>query len=367
MQLKDAVIRSSDAPASSWKLFGQSLLERNIRIVRQAGFGRIYLDLNVEDLEFYENKVKKHISSLNGVEIITGSSKAKNYLLLSANHFIMYSAFSKFEENFISDKEIYQPVKKNEQFVINNDSEFKNARETAIEMIRTGSGGKLAQNINKRISIPISLVLARLRVIPNIITITNFFLAVLSIVLISSNRLIDQAAGGILVQSCSIIDGCDGEVARMTTRFSKFGGFLDTFSDQSLAVALIIVSLVKVYINFSPVIFWINMIGVVGGVASMMGIIIFFMRRYTESMSFASYNREFLEILPESEPLAKSIRYLQYLARKELYSMMICIFCLFGALQYYMLFFTLVAVIGTTLMLILGFKYFPGMKRIDRK
>lgn len=366
MQLKDALIRSSSTPASRWELFGQSLLERNIRILRQAGIKRIHLDLNAEDNDFYQNHVRKHVISLTGIEIIAGNADKKNYLLLSANHFIMFNAFSDFGKNFESRKNVTQPLNKSDQFVINNDNDFLNAKNTAVEVIRTGSGGKIAQNVNKRISIPLSLIFARFRVLPNIITITNFFLGALSIVLISSNSHLYQAIGGILVQTCSIVDGCDGEVARMTTRFSKLGGILDTVSDQMLAVALITVSVIKVYIHFSPVIFWINMIGVVGGVACMMGIIIFFMRRYTESMSFASYNREFLDLLPDTDPLARSMRYLQYLARKELYSIMVCLFCLFGALHYYMLFFTLVAVIGTTLMIILGFKYFPGLKRVKR-
>jgi len=361
---ESVVIKSSSVSSARRKLFGQSLLERNIRIIKQAGAGRIYLELNESDLHFYESKVKKHISSLPGAEVVIGKPQGDRYLLISTNHFLLFSAFSKFEENFILLNGVYQPVKKANQYIIENDSDFANARKFAIEVIRTGSGGKLAQNINKRISIPLSLLFARLRVLPNAITIVNFFLGVLAIALIFSNRLIDQAAGGILVQLCSIIDGCDGEVARMTTRFSKLGGLLDTLSDQLLAVALIVVAIVKVYQNFPLSIFWINMIGVVSGVALMMGIIIYFMRRYSESMSFASYNREFLEKLPHSDKLAKSMLYLQYLARKELYSMMVCLFCLFGALHLYMVFFTLVAVIGSLFMLFLSFKYFPELERI---
>ena len=361
---ESVVIQSSSVSSARWKLFGQSLLERNIRILKQAGAGRIYLDLNDSDLIFYESKVKKHILQLPGSEVIIGKPDEDKHLLISANHFLLFSAFSKFEENFILLNGIYQPVKKQSQYIIENNTDFSGARKFALEVIRTGSGGKIAQNINKRISIPLSLLFARFRVLPNVITIVNFFIGVLAIALLFSNRLIDQAAGGILVQLCSIIDGCDGEVARMTTRFSKLGGLLDTVSDQLLAAALIAVSVVKVYQNFPFPVFLINMIGVVGGVGIMMGIIVYFMKHYSESMSFASYDREFLAVLPPSDKLAKATRYLQYLSRKELYSMMVCLFCLFGALHYYMLFFTLVAVIGVILMLILNHRYFPTMERI---
>ncbi len=362
----EAVIKSSSSPVSRWKLFGQSLLERNIRLLRQAGAARIYLDLNESDLQYYEKKVKKHITPLTGIEIITGRAIPENYILLSANHFILFSSFSQLGENFILLNNIYQPVKKANQFIIEDDIDFSNGRKIAMEVIRTGSGGKLAQNINKRISIPISLLLARLRVLPNVITVINFLFGVAAVVLIASGEHLNQAIGGILVQVCSIVDGCDGEVARMTTRFSKIGGFLDSLSDNLLAAALIIVATTKVYTNFSPLIFWINMISVITGVLIMGGIITYFMRRYTESMSYASYIREFLDPLPQSDYLARSMRYLQYLARKELYSMLVCIFCLFGAIEYYMLFFTLVGIFGALFMLILSIRYFPKLKRIKR-
>ncbi len=360
----EAVIRSSASPAFRWKLFGQSLLERNIRLLRQAGATRIYLDLNETDLQFYETNVKKHITPLPGIEIIYGSGTPEKHILLSTNHFILFSSYSTLEENFIFLNNIYQPVRKGNQFIIEDNIDFSNARKIAIEVIRTGSGGKLAQNINKRISIPISLILARLRVLPNIITVVNFFFGVAAVVLIASGQHLNQAIGGILVQTCSIVDGCDGEVARMTTRFSKIGGFLDSLSDNLLAAALIIVATTKVYTNFSHLVFWINIISVIAGVAIMATIITYFMRRYTNSMSYASYIREFLDTLPQSDYLASAMRYLQYLARKELYSMLVCIFCLFGALQYYMLFFTLVGIFGALFMLILSIRYFPKLERI---
>lgn len=359
-----AVIQSSEVPSYRWILFGQSLLERNIRLLVQAGFRTIHLDLNESDMQFYNSKIKKYTGRFKDIQFIPGGTEKGKVLVIPANQFIMFGTFAKFDENFVTANGVYIPVKKMNQYEIKNNTDYANAKKFAIEVIRTGSGGKIAQNINKRISIPLSLLMARLRVLPNAITIFNFFLGVTSIVLILTDSHMMQAAGGILVQLCSIIDGCDGEVARMTTRFSKLGGIMDTVSDQFLAVALILSASYKVYINFPLAVFIINVITVVGGVALMMGIIIYFMRRYTESMSFASYNREFLDILPQHDRLPRAMHYLQYLARKELYSIMVCGFCLFGALHYYMLFFTLVAGIGAVLQFVTAYIYFPQLKQL---
>jgi len=361
-----AVITSSAVPASRWRLFGQSLLERNIRQLVQSGVNRIHLELNEADRLFFEQAVYKHVRSLSAEFISSGSPEPGGYISIQANHFILFRAFSDFENSFTSANGVFFPLKKADQYVIEESGDFIEARKLAIEVIRTGSGGAIAQNVNKRISIPVSLLLARLRVLPNVITVANFFLGALSIVLIAWGGHMQQAAGGILVQLCSIIDGCDGEVARMTTRFSRLGGLLDTLSDQMLAVALITVSLVKVYTNYSAGVFIFAMTGLLGGVAVMFAIIIFFMRRYSESMSMASFNREFIDILPETDYLAGAMRYLQYLTRKELYSMFVCLFCLFGAIQVYAVAFAVIVSVGVFLMLILAIRYFPGMERVER-
>jgi phosphatidylglycerophosphate synthase len=359
----EAVIFSTSIPASRWKFFGQSLLERNIRMARQAGAQKIYLDLNTEDLQFYEKKVKKHIDSLLGIQVIYGNSESKNYFKLPANQFILFGSFSKPDNSFTLEEGVYSPVNKNDQYLIDNDEDFNKARKTAIEVIRTGSGGKLAQNFNKRISIPLSLLFSELRIKPNTITIVNFFIGALSIALLMSDELIHQATGGILVQICSIVDGCDGEVARMTTRFSKLGGLLDTISDQILAAALIAVALFRVYTSYPLEVFIITMSLVIFGVAGMALSAIYFIRRYSESMSLASYNREFLEILPKSDPVVKSMLYLQYLGRKEFYSIFVCIFCLFGALHLYMVIFSVLAMLGALLFFYLGYKYYPQFRK----
>jgi len=363
---QNAEIRSSAIPASKWRLFGQSLLERNIRLLRQAGAKRIFLDLNESDMQFFEKKVRRHVAPLSGIEIVTGRCSHSEYLSMTANQFILFAAFSDPDGNFTTKDGILEPVARDVQHEVRDDADFIALRKYAIEVIRTGSGGKIAQNINKRISIPMSLVLARFRVIPNVITFVNFLMGALSIYLIAAGGHMEQAAGGILVQACSVVDGCDGEVARMTTRFSKLGGLFDTVSDQMLAVALIITALSKVFINYSTAVFILTMTVLVGGVAVMFAIIIYFMRRYSESMSMASFNREFIDVLPQTDYLARATRYLQYLTRKELYSMFVCVFCLFNAIHVYAVVFAVKVAVGVLLMFVLALRYFPGMKRVQR-
>jgi CDP-L-myo-inositol myo-inositolphosphotransferase len=44
---------------------------------------------------------------------------------------------------------------------------------------------------------------------------------------------------GLLIQLCSIVDGCDGEVARLRFQSSKFGGWFDTILDRYADTAIV--------------------------------------------------------------------------------------------------------------------------------
>ncbi|RLG81734.1 MAG: CDP-alcohol phosphatidyltransferase family protein, partial [Thermoprotei archaeon] len=45
--------------------------------------------------------------------------------------------------------------------------------------------------------------------------------------------------GGILVEVASILDGIDGEIARLTKKSSRFGAFLDSVLDRFVDIAVL--------------------------------------------------------------------------------------------------------------------------------
>jgi CDP-L-myo-inositol myo-inositolphosphotransferase len=71
------------------------------------------------------------------------------------------------------------------------------------------------------------------RLTPNAISLASFFIVLLSAFLFAlKGGYAVSLAGGILSQLGSIVDGCDGEVARLTFRESRFGAWLDTLLDR---------------------------------------------------------------------------------------------------------------------------------------
>ncbi len=96
------------------------------------------------------------------------------------------------------------------------------------------SDGFISKNINRKVSKWISRRLMRTSVSPNHVTAAALFIGLLAA---GANLLADAdnmwfiALGGILFQLSSIVDGCDGELARLRFQFSEFGAWFDTISD----------------------------------------------------------------------------------------------------------------------------------------
>jgi phosphatidylglycerophosphate synthase len=88
--------------------------------------------------------------------------------------------------------------------------------------------------INWRFSMRITRVLARrsLAVTPNHVTVTAIVVGLVAAWLASRGRWACVAAAGVLLELNSILDSCDGELARLRYQYSKVGQWLDNLSDD---------------------------------------------------------------------------------------------------------------------------------------
>jgi len=99
--------------------------------------------------------------------------------------------------------------------------------------------GPVARILNRRLSIPVSWLIARLRPSPDLLSVLSFLIGVAGAVFLALG---EGVIGGVLVQACSVLDGVDGEVARLTLRAGPRGtlwdGFLDRLGDVSVCAGL---------------------------------------------------------------------------------------------------------------------------------
>jgi len=92
--------------------------------------------------------------------------------------------------------------------------------------------GPVSRYINRPFSVMISRKLVKTGITPNQISLLSFFCSMLAAGLFSLKGYPALLIGGISAQFASVIDGCDGEVARLKFLSSEYGGWLDAVLDR---------------------------------------------------------------------------------------------------------------------------------------
>ena len=107
---------------------------------------------------------------------------------------------------------------------------------------KSGDDGVVAAHLNRRLSVPISARLARTPITPTQITVISFLIALSGAAFFTLGRLWTGVVGAVLIQLASVVDGCDGEVARLRHLATARGAWLDTmldrYADSAMVVAL---------------------------------------------------------------------------------------------------------------------------------
>lgn len=104
------------------------------------------------------------------------------------------------------------------------------AKKMLLKALRKPIDGLVSRTLNRPVSIAISSVLASTPMTPNAISIVTFLFALVAIGLMATSHFI---LGALVMHFSSVLDGCDGEIARLKYQSSKLGAWLDTLFDDS--------------------------------------------------------------------------------------------------------------------------------------
>ena len=121
--------------------------------------------------------------------------------------------------------------------------ELKQAEKILCKNLIKPTDGPVSRLLNRPISIFLSRYLVKLNISPNSLSLFAFLGCALSAFFFSTGAYPNFIIAGILAQIFSILDGCDGEVARLTFRCSEYGAWFDAVLDR-YADALIILGMV---------------------------------------------------------------------------------------------------------------------------
>lgn len=179
--------------------------------------------------------------------------------------------------------------------------------------------GWISKNINSKISLRLSRYLIRTPLSPNMISILINIIGMLSGPFYAIGH---PVWGAVFLQFATVLDRCDGEVARIKLMETKRGQWVDTISDQLTILSFIIGVTIGYYsITKSPLV-------LVFGALDL-GIFIFFLiwsfyflYRYTDSGSLVSYFKVDRMVGIEKRTLLhKLILIIRPMGRRNFYSL----------------------------------------------
>ncbi len=123
---------------------------------------------------------------------------------------------------------------------VDDKTDRKNAELLICNKLKKDTDGPVSRILNRPISLRISKILLKTGITPNQISVLSFVIGLAGASSFFIGEYFYLILGGILVHIHSIVDGCDGEVARLKLRQTKYGGWLDSVLDRYVDAAIIL-------------------------------------------------------------------------------------------------------------------------------
>ncbi|MGI5912429.1 MAG: sugar phosphate nucleotidyltransferase [Syntrophomonadaceae bacterium] len=114
---------------------------------------------------------------------------------------------------------------------------YKYCEKMLLQSLIPPKDGFISRSINRKASLRITKLLTKTAITPNHITLLSFLIAVMSAICFA---IVNPIFAGLLAQLTSILDGVDGEIARLKFLRSNYGGIFDAMLDRYADFLIII-------------------------------------------------------------------------------------------------------------------------------
>ncbi len=121
---------------------------------------------------------------------------------------------------------------------VHDAEDIRQAEKHLLAGLTKATDGYLARLINRRVSLAVTRRLMRYPVTPNHMTLVSTAIGLAAAPCFLSTEYGLQLAGALLFLLHSMLDGCDGELARLKFMASRLGGTLDFWSDNLVHMAV---------------------------------------------------------------------------------------------------------------------------------
>ena len=115
---------------------------------------------------------------------------------------------------------------------VTSDAAAELAERALFRSLRKPQDGWTSTHLNRHISLFLSRLLVRTPLRPNQVSVAILGVGVLGAIMAAQGTYVTLALGALLFQAQSVLDGCDGEMSRVSHRGSRLGEWLDTIGDD---------------------------------------------------------------------------------------------------------------------------------------
>ena len=132
---------------------------------------------------------------------------------------------------------------------VDDEKRLKEAENMLLSTLEKSSDGPISRYLNRPISTMVTKSLLKTGITPNHVSFFSFFIAMLGSLFFFLGGYFSLVIGGVLVQLSSVLDGCDGEIARLKFRVTEFGGWFDAVLDRYADALLLFGLTYHVYVT----------------------------------------------------------------------------------------------------------------------
>ena len=123
---------------------------------------------------------------------------------------------------------------------VSNRADLRNAERWLLRGLIKDAEGFMSRHFERKISLAVTRRLVRTDITPNQMTAVSVAIGLLGALFFLSSMPAYQLTGALLFLLHSILDGCDGEIARLKYLESRLGGILDFWGDNVVHSAVFV-------------------------------------------------------------------------------------------------------------------------------
>jgi phosphatidylglycerophosphate synthase len=307
--------------ASSLRIWNHRILERLVLMLREAGASRIEISQTCFDK--LELKLQENLAPW--LQILSSERAEGDGLTIPGN--LLCSL--RFLEDFFASGKNFAEYSATSNLVYRLCRDTADIREMKLRLFQDSkktTNGWVALKINARISIPLSRWVSRFPVHPHWITLLNLPFIIAAPYFYLREGYFAGMLGGLFFQLASVLDGCDGEIARTKCQVSKLGGWLDTFTDNASYLLFFLAVGLYPYRLFRNSHYLYAMLGALG-LMTIALLATYAGMRKLGSATHQDYRRAFQKMAKSSKVLS-AIDRLNFLSRRENFALGIFLLCL---------------------------------------